>query len=213
MLKFKKKKKTHFPKFSLLIWVLALIAIIFTLYFDKDSSLNKQFAIVPATLAENLQQSWWYMFRLVTSLFLHGNLQHWAGNMLLFLIIALSLEKRVGGFWFLVIYFVSGFAANISSIYQLIDSSRYLLGASGAVSGLLGAWLLLFPRQKVSVVIPIGLYLQRIKVPIIVLAIIWLSLQIILQVTSNQNHPIVWGSHIVGFFAGFIMAWLYRVTA
>jgi len=170
------------------------------------------FAIKPLEIVNELQQSWWHVMRLISALFLHGSWQHWAGNMVSFLVIALPLEKKLGGFWFLLIYFIAGFAANVSSIYQLSHSSHYLIGASGAVSGLLGAWLLLFPRQKISIVLPIGFYLQKAEIPIVVLAFIWLAIQIILQLTSQHDFQVVWLSHIMGFIIGFLVAWLYRVT-
>ena len=212
MLKFRDKKKIFFPKFSILIWLITFIAIIFTEYYQKTINLNQIFAIVPSQMTGDIHQSWFYTLKLISALFLHGNWQHWIGNMIPFLIIALPLEKKLGGFWFVLIFFISGFAANISSIYQLSDSSHYLIGASGAVSGLLGAWLLLFPRQRISVIIPIGFYLQKTKIPILILAIVWLSIQIILQLNSQLDFPIVWLSHIVGFIVGFLVAWLYRVT-
>ena len=63
-------------------------------------------------------------------------------------------------------FFLSGFLGNLYSIYQLQDSSSYLLGASGAVSGLLGVWLMLYPRHQISIIIPIGLYIEKAKIPI-----------------------------------------------
>ncbi|MFK8012831.1 MAG: rhomboid family intramembrane serine protease, partial [Marinicellaceae bacterium] len=186
--------------------------IVFSTYYPDFFNFNKCFAINPSELANDIHQSWWHVLRLISALFLHGSWQHWAGNMVLFLIIALSLERRVGSFWFLIIYFVSGFAGNIASLYQLGQSSYYLLGASGALSGLLGAWLLLYPKQNISVIIPIGLYLQKAKIPILLLAFTWLGLQIVLQLVGNQEDPIVWVSHIVGFIIGFFVAWLYRIV-
>ncbi len=211
MLNFRSKKKSFFPKFSITIWVLTLLALILSKYYQQQQSLNQLFAIIPTQLIDHIQQSWWHTLRLLSAVFLHGSWQHWAGNMVLFLIIALPLEKRVGGFWFLLIYFSSGFFANISCIYQLGDSDHYLLGASGAVSGLLGAWLMLFPTQRINVIIPIGLYIQRARIPISLLAGLWLSIQIILQLINSQNNSIVWSAHIVGFIVGFFVAWLYRV--
>ena len=184
-----------------------------TYNYKDEVDLNKTFAINPSEIIDLIRNSWWYTLRLISALFLHGNWQHWAGNMLLYLIIALPLEKRVGGFWFVLFYFISGFAANISSIYLLTGSNHYLLGASGAVSGLLGAWLMLFPRQRISIIIPIGFYLQKAKIPMLLLALIWLSIQIILQLNSQQSYPIVWGSHIVGFIVGFFVAFLYRISS
>ncbi len=211
MLKFRSKKKVFFPKFSLLIWILTLIAVVASLVYKKNTELNSLYAINPSQMADQLNQSWLQIYRLFSALFLHGSWQHWAGNRLVFLIIALPLEKKIAGFWFLTIYFSAGFLGNIVSIYQLDDSNNFLLGSSGAVSGILGAWLLLFPSFRINVIIPIGLYLQKARIPIILLALIWLSLQIILQLTSQQDYPVVWMSHIVGFIVGFFVAWLYRI--
>ena len=212
MLKFKSKKKSRFPLMSIFLWLLTLFTIIWSSYYPKSLNLNQLFAINPSEISSNIEQSWWHVLRFFSALFLHGSWQHWAGNMVLFLIIALPLEKRVGGFWFMLIYLVSGFAGNLSCISQLNNSANYLLGASGALSGLLGAWLLLYPTQKISIIIPIGLYLQKAKIPILLVAFIWLSLQIVLQLVSSFDYPIVWVSHIVGFIVGFFMAWLYRIT-
>jgi len=212
VLKFKSKKRNHFPKQSLLIWVVTLVAIVLSLYYQQWIDINNQFAIIPANMHEAISLSWTNSFKLISALFIHGNWQHWAGNMLLFLIIALPLERKLGSFWFVIIYLVSGISANLLSIVQLSDSTHYLLGASGAVSGLLGAWLMLFPRQKMSVIIPIGLYIQKISIPIVFVAIIWLSIQLVLQMTSIGSMPIVWGSHVIGFVVGFFIAWLYRVS-
>jgi len=211
MLKFRNKKKVFFPKFSLVIWLLTLVAAILALVYQDSDQLNARFAINPSLMAEQLNQSWLQIYRLFSSLFLHGSWLHWSGNMLVFLIIALPLEKKIAGFWFLLIYFSAGIIANIVSLYQLGNSEHFLLGASGAVSGLLGAWLLLFPKLKIRIIIPIGLYLQKARIPIVLIALIWLSLQIILQLTSHQDYPVVWMSHIVGFITGFFVAWLYRI--
>ncbi|MBL4773670.1 MAG: rhomboid family intramembrane serine protease [Alcanivoracaceae bacterium] len=211
MLKFKNKTKSYWPNFSILIWIVTLLTLLLSLYYKDSFDLNQSFAIIPAQIVGNIKQSGWFILRLLSALFLHGSWQHWAGNMTLFLIIAIPLEKKLGGFWFVLIYFISGFAANISSIFQLADSSHYLLGASGAVSGLLGAWLLLFPKQNISIIIPIGLFLQKAKIPILLLALIWLGIQVILQITSQQDYPIVWGAHIVGFIVGFFVAVLSRI--
>ena len=211
MLKFRSKKKIFFPKFSLMIWILTLIAIVLSMVYNRSTELNELYAITPSQMGDQLNQSMLQTYRLFTALFLHGSWQHWAGNMLVFLIVALPLEKKIAGFWFLIIFFAAGFIGNIVSIYQLSSSNSFLLGSSGAVSGILGAWLLLFPNFRISVIIPIGLYLQKARIPIVLLVLIWLSLQIILQITSQQNYPVVWMSHIVGFIVGFFVAWLYRI--
>ena len=212
MLKFRSKKKVYFPKFSILIWLITLVLVLYYLYYKDGVDINHMLALKPLYFMRALEDSKWNALQLLTTVFLHGSMKHWLGNMIVFLIIAFPLEKRIGGFWFLMIYFCSAFSANVFAVIQLNDSSHYILGASGAVSGLLGAWLVLFPQQKINIVIPIGLYLQRAKVPLYLLGLIWLVIQIALQVYSPKDFPIVWGSHIVGFINGFLIAWLYRTT-
>lgn len=210
LLKFKTKKRLNLPLFSIIIWLLTLVAMIWTEY--SSHSLNEYFAIIPGRIIEQIHKSSFQTLRLASSLFLHGNWQHWLGNMVLFLIIAIPLEKRIGSFWFLLLYFVSGFAGNLYCIYNLQNSESYLLGASGAVSGILGAWIVLFPQLKIRIIIPVGLYLQKAQIPVLLLSAIWLGIQVVLQLVSSDDYTIVWMSHIVGFITGFCLAWLYRIV-
>ncbi|MCF6300123.1 MAG: rhomboid family intramembrane serine protease, partial [Proteobacteria bacterium] len=95
---FRSKKKVFFPKFSLAIWFLTLLAVVLALAYKGIDQLNASYAINPSLMADQLNQSRWQIYRLFSSLFLHGSWQHWAGNMLVFLIIALPLEKKIAGF-------------------------------------------------------------------------------------------------------------------
>lgn len=210
MLKFRTRKKINFPVTSIIIFLITLIAVIWSQYVDKG--LNQMFSVIPGQLLDQIRESGFHVFKLLTSLFMHGSWGHWLGNMLLFLIIALPLEKRIGSFWFLLIYCVSGFLGNLYCIYNLSESDSFLLGASGAVSGILGAWIVLFPHLKINIIIPVGFYLQKAQIPVLLLSAIWLSIQIVLQMVSPNDYTIVWMSHIVGFIAGFCLAWLYRIV-
>jgi len=123
MLKFKSKRKSRFPKFSILVWLITLLAIILSSYYKERFNLNLIFAINPS----QLNQSWEQLLRLISALFLHGSWQHWAGNMILYIIIALPLERKVGGFWFVLIYLIAGFAGNLYSVLQLSSSTHYIV--------------------------------------------------------------------------------------
>lgn len=117
--------------------------------------------------------------------------------------------------WWLLVFtdlFHRWFAGNLYCIYYLSGSENYLIGASGAVSGILGAWIVLFPSLKISIIIPIGFYMQKAEIPVLLLSLIWLGIQIILQLVSPLDYSIVWISHVVGFITGFCLAWLYRIA-
>ena len=212
MLKFRDKKKNRFPTFSLIIWIVTLAVMVSSYFFYQKGFLNETFAIKPNEIISQIKSQWLYLLKLLSSLFVHGSWKHWFGNMILFLIIAFPLEKRIGGFWFLLIYFTAGFAGNLYCIYYLSGSENYLIGASGAVSGILGAWIVLFPSLKISIIIPIGFYMQKAEIPVLLLSLIWLGIQIVLQLVSPLDYSIVWISHVVGFITGFSLAWLYRIA-
>ncbi len=208
---FKTKKTRYFPKYSILIALVSLGVIIYWQFYPENRENIFQFAIIPSQFLQSLQQDWLQISKLFSSLLIHGNWQHWLGNMVLFIVIGPILERKVGGFWFLLMFFISGFLGNLYSIYQLQESTSYLLGASGAVSGLLGVWLMLYPRHQISILIPIGLYIEKAKIPIVIILLIWFALQVLLQFASSMKFPVVWGSHIVGFVTGLILAVVYKV--
>jgi membrane associated rhomboid family serine protease len=207
---FRTKKTKYVPKYSILIGIVSLFVVVYWQLFPESREYIFQFAIIPTQFIQSLHQDWLEFFKLFSALLIHGSWKHWFGNMLLFLLIAPILERKVGGFWFLLMFFISGFLGNIYAIFQLSDSNSYLLGASGAVSGLLGVWLMLYPTQQISILIPIGLYIQRAKIPIVIILFIWLALQILLQFVSSNKFPVVWGAHIVGFISGLILGFIYK---
>ncbi len=157
-----------------------------------------------------IQQQPTELFRLLTTLFLHGNVLHWVINISIFLLLAFAIEQVIGGQKFLTVFLLSGIVGNVFASYFLQSQDNVLVGASGAVSGLIGMWLVLFPRKKINFILPIGLYMQKTSMPLAVVIILWLLVQIILQVQTNPSYDIAWISHIMGFATGFLLAWLVK---
>lgn len=211
MLKFRTKKKSRVPKFSILLWIFSLIVMLYLHFIPTSKAWVYEFAVRPSLFWTLINQSNLYIFELFSSLLIHADWKHWFGNMIVFAIIAPSLERRMGALWFVAIFFLSGFLGNLYSVFVLAESNLYLLGASGAVSGLLGSWLMLYPGHQIQIIIPIGLYLQKAEIPIIIIILIWLILQFLFQYIGSLEHPVVWGAHIVGFLAGFLLSFLYRI--
>jgi membrane associated rhomboid family serine protease len=161
----------------------------------------------PASQDATLRDS---LLSLLTSLFLHGSLMHLVGNMLFLYIFGDNVEDRLGHFGFLLFYLVGGMFASSVHILTEPSSSMPVIGASGAISAVLGAYILLFPRALVSVLIPFFLFWPIIQVP----AILFLGFWFLAQLTNGfgaltgLSGGIAWWAHIGGFTFGVVMVFL-----
>lgn len=146
-----------------------------------------------------------------SSMFLHGSFFHVAGNMLYLWIFGNNIEDSMGHFKFIIFYFISGVVAVYIFAFVNPDSTIPMVGASGAVSGVLGAYLVLFPRAKVLTLIPLGFYMQVIKVPAVFVLGLWIFVQIINgMVSGGQGGGVAWFAHIGGFLAGVVLVGLFK---
>lgn len=142
-----------------------------------------------------------------TSMFLHGGFLHLAGNMLYLWIFGNNIEDSLGHFRFLIFYLFSGSIAAYS--HALTDTQSFIpmIGASGAVSGVLGAYILLFPKAKVYTFFFFGFFWQILRLPAIVVIGFWTVIQIISGLASygiGQQGGVAWFAHIGGFLVGLI---------
>jgi len=146
-----------------------------------------------------------------TSLFLHGGFMHLAGNMLYLWIFGNNVEDAMGHGRFIVFYLLCGVAAVFGQVLQNPDSEIPMIGASGAISGVLGAYLLLYPRARVLVVIPLGIFLQLIRLPALWVLGFWFVLQLINSaLTSSEGGGVAWYAHIGGFIAGMLLIPVFK---
>ena len=145
-------------------------------------------------------------FTIFTALFIHGNLLHLGGNMLYLWIFGDNIEDRLGHFRFLLFYLIAGIVATLSHIALAPHSHIPLIGASGAIAGILGAYLLLFPRATVSTLVFLIIYFDIIKIPAVVFLALWFLFQLI---NSLQGGNIAWFAHIGGFIAGLVLIKLF----
>ena len=146
---------------------------------------------------------------LVTSMFLHGGWMHLGGNMLYLWIFGDNLEKVMGAVRFLIFYLACGVAASLAHIFFGSGSSIPAVGASGAISGVLGGYLLLFPRNKVRVLTRGGVT----HVPAIVVLGFWIVIQMINGIGSmaatTETAGVAYMAHIGGFVAGLVIVKLF----
>ncbi len=155
--------------------------------------------------------------RLISALFVHADWTHLFGNLLFLGLFGAGVERTLGSMRFLFLYLVAGAAANLFAALMSPLVNAPIIGSSGAVSALIGAYVLLYPRSHLGVILPLGLYFQLVRVPAIHLIGIWLLFQV-LETLGSSSGAIAWWAHVFGFVNGIVLAltlrpWLYRRDA
>jgi membrane associated rhomboid family serine protease len=153
-----------------------------------------------------------------SAMFLHAGWVHLLGNLLFLWIFGPNLEGRIGGLAFLALYLLGGAAA--AAVYTLADptSTEPMIGASGAISAVLGAYLVLFPRARIQSLVFLGFFYQLIAVPAVLVLGFWFVLQVIdgvaaLGATTEMVGGVAFWAHIGGFVAGMAMALPWRLRS
>jgi len=140
-------------------------------------------------------------FTVLTSIFVHGGLLHLGGNMLFLWIFGDNVEDMLGHARFVLFYLLAGVGASMSQILMNAGSVTPMIGASGAIAGVLGAYILLFPKAKVNTLVFLGLFVSVVRIP----AYFFLGFWFLLQVLGAGGGGIAWFAHIGGFFVGIIL--------
>lgn len=147
-------------------------------------------------------------FNFLTSMFMHGGFAHIAGNMLFLWIFGDNVENLLGHIRYLIFYLLCGFAAALAQVLMSPDSVIPMLGASGAISGVLGGYILMFPRREVRAVI----FNFFTTVPAYVAIGIWIVMQVGLGFMSSAEDPgVAYSAHIGGFIAGLVLVKLFAL--
>jgi membrane associated rhomboid family serine protease len=148
------------------------------------------------------------------SMFLHGGWLHLLGNMLYLWIFGDNVEDRMGHFRFLGFYVVCGWIATLAHAYTNPESAIPAIGASGAISGVLGAYLVMFPRARVLTLIPLGFFIRITELPAMAVLGLWFLLQLISGVgvlgAQAGAGGVAWWAHIGGFVAGMFLGFFFR---
>ena len=141
-----------------------------------------------------------------TSMFMHGGWMHLIGNMLYLWIFADNIEDDLGTLNFVIFYLVSGIGAAMSQVFIDINSQIPMIGASGAIGGVLGAYLINYPNARVLVLIPFGFFSQLIKIRAMYVLGFWFILQFINSfLSSSSGGGVAYAAHIGGFISGIIL--------
>ena len=176
--------------------------VIFLFQNISTPAFTNSLAIIPQKVSENFT---YYVMTLFTSMFLHGGLMHLGGNMLYLWIFADNIESVLGHVKFIIFYLASGLAAGI--LQTVIDpgSTIPVIGASGAIAGVLGAYMITFPRARVHTLVFLFVFITTIRIPAIYVLGFWFLFQLtngLITIGIDTTGGIAWFAHIGGFVAG-----------
>jgi membrane associated rhomboid family serine protease len=189
--------------FPLITYVLiALNVLFFIVELDSSDTFIMQWAFVPSRFLANPGDDFLTIF---TSMFMHAGWVHLGGNMLYLWIFGDNVEDRLGHIKFLIFYLLCGVAATFVQLSFSVGSDVPNLGASGAIAGVLGAYIVMFPRGKVNVLMGMGV----IPMPALVVIGLWIVLQFFSGIGSiadtGDTGGVAYMAHIGGFLAGLVL--------
>lgn len=150
------------------------------------------------------------LLSLVSALFIHADWIHLLGNLLFLMIFGLPAERAMGPWRFLVLFVLGGALANLAAAALMDAPNRIIIGSSGAVSAVIGAYLALFPRARLGIVVPLGLFLEFVRVPAFLLIGLWALVQGIFTTVGPAFGAVAWWAHVAGFAFGIVFALLQR---
>ncbi len=204
----------RFPFITILLILINVAVFIYQLHMTPQSQQEfvKNAGAIPANIfpgsGGTASQTLPVKITLLTSLFLHGGLLHITGNMLFLWIFGDNVEDKLGHIRFAVFYLVCGITAALTHVWHNPESGIPLIGASGAISGVLGAYLLFFPRARIQTLVFIGIFITTLRIPALVFIAVWAILQFV-NISRGEPH-IAWLAHIGGFITGVLAAALVR---
>ena len=201
-------------RFPLVNWLI-IIANAATFYYELrigPAALNgfiNSWGLVPVRFWAEPQIAWVTIF---SAMFLHGGWFHILSNMWVLFIFGDNVEDRMGAGRYLIFYLLSGVAAGLMQTYLLSGSPVPMVGASGAIAGVLGAYLVLFPRARILSLVPILFIFTLIEIPAVVFLLFWFASQLFsgfLALGGASGSGIAWWAHIGGFVFGLLGVFIF----
>jgi len=201
-----------FPLINLTLIVANLLAFLYEL--QMDPAMLKEFiftwGLIPTRFLSDPATTWTTLF---SSMFMHGGWFHIINNMWVLLIFGDNVEAGMGKMRYLLFYLLSGVAAGLLQIYVLPASAVPMIGASGALAGVLGAYLILFPRSRIASLVPILFIFTIVEIPAILFLLFWFVSQLysgLFAIQGGGGSGIAWWAHIGGFAFGVLMVFFFR---
>ncbi|HAN45731.1 MAG TPA: rhomboid family intramembrane serine protease [Cyanobacteria bacterium UBA8156] len=185
--------------------ILACVGIFFYQLATGDAQPIRQFGMIPAVLFANPGREWG---RLLGSQFLHGNLVHLFSNMWFLWIFGNNVEDRLGSGRFLGFYLACGAIAALAQGLAAPQSNIPLIGASGAIAGVMGAYAVCFPRARIVTAVFLLIFFTLVRIPAIVYLGLWIVFEIVRASQANPGLPgVAYLAHVGGFGAGLVLWW------
>jgi len=196
-----------FPLINVLLIAANVLVFLYELRLGPSALENFIFTwgLVPARLTSDAATAWITIF---TAMFMHGGWFHLLSNMWFLHIFGDNVEARMGGIRYLIFYLLSGVAAVLLQTYIQPTSQVPMIGASGAIAGVLGAYLVSFPRSRIASLVPILFIFTIVEVPAVIFLVFWFVTQVYSGLFAMQGASasgIAWWAHIGGFIFGLIM--------
>lgn len=186
------------------ILFICLVVFFFQISSTQSNLITYYFGFKPASFFNNFDKPTFFpVLTLFTSLFMHGGWMHLIGNMMYLVIFADNIEDVFGKKKFILFYLFSGIFASFSQALLNLSSDIPMIGASGAIAGVLGAYLFYFPKAKILVLVPFFIFFT-LRIPASILLIFWFIFQFLNL--SNIESSVAWMAHIGGFIFGYIFS-------
>lgn len=202
-----------FPVITVLLIAANVAVFIYELILPSPQALEgfvRAAAIIPYDVTHNLDPR--VSLTLFTSLFVHAGWLHIIGNMLYLWIFGNNVEDAMGHLRFALFYLLCGLAASAAQIAVNIDSPVPNIGASGAIAGVLGAYLILFPRARVVSLVTLGYFVRLVKVPAVLVLGLWIVVQLFSGLASlgmPEVGGVAWFAHLGGLLVGLLLVRLF----
>lgn len=202
-----------FPLINLTLILANVLAFLYEIQMDPEALKGFIFTwgLIPSHFLGDPSSAWTNIF---TSMFLHGGWFHIINNMWVLFIFGDNVEGRMGSIRYLIFYLLGGTAAGLMQTYILPSSDVPMIGASGAVAGVLGAYLILFPRSRIASIVPIFFIFTLIEIPAFIFLMFWFVSQIysgLFAIQGGGGSGIAWWAHIGGFIFGVIMVSFFAI--
>lgn len=204
-------RSRRFPVVTWLLIILNTLAFLYELQLSPAAleKFIRIWGLVPTRLIAYPESAWDTIF---TAMFLHGGWFHILSNMWFLLIFGDNIEDRLGAGRYLLFYLLSGVAAALMQVYILQTSSDPMIGASGAIAGVLGAYLISFPRARIASIVPIFFIFTIVEIPASIFLLFWFVSQLFsgwLLLEGSNGSGVAWWAHIGGFLFGLLTVGLF----
>src|SRR5215207_1665563 len=206
-------RSRKFPLINLILILANVLAFLYEAQMDPSTLKGFIFTwgLIPINLLSDPSSAWTNIF---TSMFLHGGWFHIINNMWVLFIFGDNVEARMGGIRYLIFYLLGGTVAGLLQTYVLPSSEDPMIGASGAVAGVLGAYLILFPRSRIASLVPILFIFTLIEIPSFIFLLFWFVSQLysgLFAIQGGGTSGIAWWAHLGGFIFGVIMVSFFTI--